>query len=214
FGRARHTDIEGQETREFAVGVAHNFGYERTPSALIVSAHADEQRVAGFPDNDTHAIYVGHRRTFRRTDDLVSPRSGYFGSLEIGGGLPEVSSRAFLRAVASGSLLIAYGRSSDFTLRGQAGAVLSNAREGIPAVFLFRTGGDQTVRGYAFESLGVQEGAAVVGGRRVAVGSAEYTRWIGERWGLATFVDAGDAWDNGVRFNPALGYGVGVRVRS
>jgi len=214
FGRAQHTDIQGQETREFAVGIAHNFGYERTPSALIVSAHADEQRFEGFPDNDTHAIYVGHRRTFRRTDDVVSPRSGYFGALEIGGGLPEVSTRAFLRGTASGSLLIPYGRSSDIALRGQVGAVLSNAREGIPAVFLFRTGGDQTVRGYAFESLGVQEGVAVVGGRRVAVGSVEYTRWIGEGWGLATFVDAGDAWDNGVRFNPALGYGVGVRVRS
>jgi translocation and assembly module TamA len=214
FGRARHTDIEGQETREFAVGIAHNFGFERTPSALILSAHADEQRVDGFPDNDTHAIYAGHRRTFRRTDDVVSPRRGYFGSLEIGGGLPGVSSREFLRGTASGSLLIPYGRSSDFTLRAQAGAVLSNAREGIPAVFLFRTGGDQTVRGYAFDSLGVQQGAAVVGGRRVAVGSVEYTRWIGEGWGLATFVDAGDAWDNGVRFNPAFGYGVGVRVRS
>jgi translocation and assembly module TamA len=214
FGRAQHTDIQGQETREVAVGIAHNFGFERTPSALIVSLNADEQRVGGFPDNDTHAVYVGHRRTFRRTDEVVSPRSGYFGALEIGGGLPEASTRAFLRGVASGTLLIPYGRSSDFALRVQAGAVLSNAREGIPAVFLFRTGGDQTVRGYAYQSLGVQQGSAVVGGRRVFVSSVEYTRWIGEGWGLATFVDAGDAWDNGVRFNPAFGYGVGVRVRS
>jgi translocation and assembly module TamA len=214
FGRARHTDIEGQETREAAIGIAHNFGFERTPSALIVSLNADEQRVSGFPDNDTHAVYVGHRRTFRRTDDVVSPRLGYFGTLEVGGGLPQVSSREFLRGVANVSYLIPIGRSSDVALRGQAGAVLSNAREGIPAVFLFRTGGDQTVRGYAFESLGVKQGDAVVGGRRVVVGSVEYTRWIGEGWGLATFLDAGDAWDNGVRFDPALGYGVGVRVRS
>ena len=37
--------------------------------------------------------------------------------------------------------------------------------------FLFRTGGDQTVRGYAFESLGVRQGDAIVGGRRLLVGS-------------------------------------------
>ena len=52
------------------------------------------------------------------------------------------------------------------------------------------------MRGYAFESLGVTEGDAVVPGRYYAVASVEATRWIDENWGLATFVDAGNAVDS------------------
>jgi len=92
--------------------------------------------------------------------------------------------------------------------------VAAQSREGIPSTFLFRTGGDQTVRGYDFESLGVRQGNAIVGGRRLLVGSAEYTHWIGESWGLAVFADAGNAWDEGASFSPALGYGLGARFRT
>jgi translocation and assembly module TamA len=215
FTGARQEDIQNQRTRAFSVGMAHNSGSERTPSALLLSWNLEEQQVDNGPWDTAYAVYGGYRRTFRHTDDIVSPRNGYYGSFEIGGtpGGP-LATRAFLRAVASGSYFVALGRRDDFLLRAQAGAVASNSREGIPSTFLFRTGGDQTVRGYAFESLGVQQGQAIVGGRRLAVASAEYTRWIGEAWGVAAFVDAGDAWDNGVRFSPALGYGVGARVRT
>ena len=70
------------------------------------------------------------------------------------------------------------------------------------------------MRGYEFESLGIQQGDAIVGGRRLAVGSMEYTHWIGENWGAAAFVDIGNAWDEGLSFDPALGYGVGGRFRT
>jgi translocation and assembly module TamA len=60
----------------------------------------------------------------------------------------------------------------------------------------------------------VREGGAIVGGRRMFVASAEYTHWIGENWGLAAFVDGGDAWERGERFDAALGYGLGLRLRT
>ena len=215
FTSARQQDIQNERTREFAVGTAYNFGFERTPSAWLLSWHLEEQRVLDQQPDTRYAVYFGHRRTFRHTDDIVSPRNGYYGSFEVGGTPGEpLASRAFLRVVASGTYFFSLGRRDDVLLRAEAGGVASNSREGIPSTFLFRTGGDQTVRGYAFESLGVQQGAAIVGGRRLAVASAEYTRWIGEAWGVAAFVDAGDAWDSGVRFTPALGYGIGARVRT
>jgi translocation and assembly module TamA len=91
---------------------------------------------------------------------------------------------------------------------------VSRTRQGIPSSFLFRTGGDQTVRGYAFESLGVKQGDAVVGGRYLAVASVEHTHWFGASWGLAGFVDAGNAWDRGTPFHAAVGYGAGARFRT
>jgi translocation and assembly module TamA len=164
--------------------------------------------------DNRHAIYFGHRRSFRRTDDYILPRAGYLGTVEVGGSPWKLASQQFLRMVAGTSLLYPLGRQGDFLLRAQAGSVIAERREGIPSTFLFRTGGDQTVRGYAFESLGVEQGAAIVGGRRLLVAAAEYTHWVGENWGVATFVDAGDAWDKGLDYNPAIGYGVGGRVRT
>ena len=39
-------------------------------------------------------------------------------------------------------------------------------------------------------------------------------RWIGEQWGLAAFIDAGNATDEVSQFHLAVGYGAGVRVRT
>jgi translocation and assembly module TamA len=79
---------------------------------------------------------------------------------------------------------------------------------------MFRTGGDTTVRGYAFESLGVKDGDATVPGRYYAVASVEATRWLNPTIGIAAFVDAGNAFDQATNIHLALGYGMGVRVRT
>lgn len=214
FARARQTDIQNESTRELAAGVSHNWGAALAPSALIVSGHLEEQRVGGDVTDNRNALYTGFRRSFRKTDDYVYPRSGYLASFELGGAAPALASREFLRGVASALLFVPFGRSGDLLLRGQAGRVIARTREGIPTSFLFRTGGDQTVRGYAFESLGVRQGEAIVGGRRYVVGSVEYTHWFSESWGAAAFVDAGNAWDDTTLFKAALGYGLGARFRT
>ncbi len=214
FARSKTQDIQGEVTRELAVGASHNYGASASPASLITSAHSEEQRVGGIVADSRYAIYFGAKKLFRRTDAFVSPREGYALSLEAGGSPEQLSSRQFLRGLANASLFIPLGRNIDILLRGQAGAVLSDSREGIPSAFLFRTGGDQTVRGYAFESLGVSQAGAVVGGRRLLVASAESTFWVTDTWGVATFVDAGDAWDSGVRPLLAKGYGLGGRFRT
>jgi translocation and assembly module TamA len=214
FARARETDIQNELTSELALGVSHNWGAELAPSALILSAHIEEQRVAGELTDDRYALYAGFRRSYRNTDDFIAPRSGYMAMFEVGGAAPGLASRAFLRGIVGASLFIPNGRRGDILLRGQAGRVLADSREGIPTSFLFRTGGDQTVRGYAFESLGVPQGNAIVGGRRFVVMSAEYTHWFSDSWGVAGFVDAGNAWDGDSELEAALGVGLGARFRT
>lgn len=218
FARARQTDISNEQTQELSAGIAHNWFSKDSPSALLISGHVEEQRVLDSAVDHRHAVYFGYRRGFRRTDDLITPRQGYLGTLELGGAPPGLASRPFLRATGGASLFIPHGRSNDLVLRAQVGVVLADSRQGIPSSFLFRTGGDQTVRGYAFESLGVQQGSAIVGGRYLAVGSVEYTHWFSAVWGLAAFIDAGNAWDTGNTlsnaFKPAWGYGMGARFRT
>ena len=58
---------------------------------------------------------------------------------------------------------------TQLALRAEAGAVFASTSDGIPAPLLFRTGGDTTVRGYAFQSLGPRVGDATVVGRYYAL---------------------------------------------
>jgi translocation and assembly module TamA len=196
------------------VEYAHNWGLERVPTRAFVSVHVEQRSIAGFGREDAHAVFVGYRKTYRTTDEIVNPRAGLIGTVEAGVGLPAVSSRTFARARGLLNWLVPVGQRDDLLVRAEAGIVLARARTGIPSVFLFRTGGDQSVRGYAFESLGVPLGDAVVGGRYLTVASAEYTHWVTETLGAAAFVDVGDAFDRPKKFDPALGIGIGVRYKS
>jgi translocation and assembly module TamA len=54
-------------------------------------------------------------------------------------------------------------------------------------------GGDQSVRGYGYQELGVKEGDATVGGRYMLTGSAEYQYWFKPKWAIAAFYDAGNS---------------------
>jgi translocation and assembly module TamA len=210
----RETDIQNVRTREAVVGASRNWGAEIPPSAVIFSANYEEESVSGGPFEDRYAVYFGYRRTFRKTDDFISPRRGYLALFEVGGAPAALATRSFFRGIASGSIFLPLGRNGDLLLRGQVGRVIASSRDDIPSNFLFRTGGDTTVRGYDYLSLGVQQGDAVLPGRRLLVMSTEYTHWIGENWGIGVFVDAGDAWDDNTLFQAKIGYGTGARVRT
>jgi translocation and assembly module TamA len=212
--RLERRDIAGQLTSEAVVGFAHNWGLERTPSQVTLASHFEQQDIAGSTTDNNFAIFAGYRRTFRTTDDLVAPRRGLLGTFEAGVAMPGLNTRDFGRVRGKVNWLIPYGRRNDILVRGEAGMVIATSRTGIPSSFLFRTGGDQTLRGYAFENIGVPQGNAIVGGRYLALGSVEYTRWFGDELGAAVFVDAGDAFDDRRDFDLAVGYGIGLRWRS
>ncbi|HPR05268.1 MAG TPA: BamA/TamA family outer membrane protein, partial [Denitromonas sp.] len=134
---------------------------------------------------------------------------------QIGGGAKAaLSDQNFLRLAGR---LVRYqpvGERDVFILRADGGMTLAPSRDDIPQDFLFRTGGAQSVRGYAYQSLGVAEGSATVGGRYMAAVSAEYVHWLDNTWGIAGFVDAGNATDERQTFRLKTGYGLGARWRS
>ncbi|HYH41364.1 MAG TPA: BamA/TamA family outer membrane protein [Burkholderiales bacterium] len=212
--KVQRRDVQGEITREAMVGFAHNWGLESTPSQVAVSAHAERQTIAASTSQTNHAVFVNYRRTFRTTDDLVLPRRGVLGTAEIGTSIPGLASETFVRARGKVNWLVPFGLRTDLLVRGEAGVVLADSRQRVVSSFLFRTGGDLSIRGYAYESIGVLQGDATVGGRYLTLASAELTRWITDSLGAAIFVDVGDAFDDPDAFDPALGLGLGVRWRS
>jgi translocation and assembly module TamA len=70
------------------------------------------------------------------------------------------------------------------------------------------------VRGYGYQTLGVREGQAIVGGKYLLTGSVEYQNYFKPPWGVAVFYDFGNAADTFKDLKPESGYGVGARWRS
>lgn len=208
------TDVQDLVTRGITLGGTRRRLDERRQPAYGLSYYYEESVPAGAPSATTHATLARYEYTRRTVDDLLFPRSGMVAALKLGVGLPGVSTRTFGRVVTQVAWFHPFSRRDDFALLGEAGAVIADSSEGIPQALLFRTGGDRTVRGYDFQSLGPKKGSAVVGGRYYTVMSAEYTHWFSDNWGAAAFVDAGNAVDNLRDVQLAIGYGVGIRVRS
>jgi translocation and assembly module TamA len=212
--RGKRTDIENLATSEAALAVRRTAVEERSRPAFGAAFILARQEPSGFPPEDVHATFLDYVHTWRTTDSILAPRRGWVVQAELGGGVPGLSTEGFGRAIGRLAWFVPLGLANDLSFRAEAGAVLAASNQGIPQSLLFRTGGATTVRGYNFESLGVTQGEAVVGGRYFAILSGEYTRWLWEGIGLAAFVDAGNANDDAGDFRFALGYGAGVRVRS
>ena len=154
----------------------------------------------------------------RDVDDITLPRRGNLLELQgsVGAGGFDIED-AFVRAFGSIVQFFPVGERDTLIMRAQVGGVVADSTNAVPNKFLFRTGGALTVRGYDYESLGVEQGGAIVGGRALVVASIEYVKWLqrwGGNWGVAAFLDAGDAAEFFGDLDPALGYGLGVRWRT
>jgi len=212
--QVERTDISGLTTQTAAVGVRRRSLEERDLVAYAATYYYDVQRPEGSARQQAHATYLEYGRTWRNVDDLLAPTRGWMLDTAVGGGPPGVSTRAFGRGVIKFAAWHPVDRVSSLEVRAEAGGVMASTRDGIPSVLLFRTGGDTSVRGYAFDSLGVQEGDAVVGGRYYALASIESMRYFTPVWGIAAFVDAGNADDDLRSFRAVYGYGAGLRIKS
>lgn len=81
--------------------------------------------------------------------------------------------------------------------RAELGVTLIDSVDDLPATMRYYAGGDNSVRGYDYQSLGpVGDNGDVIGGRYLVSGSVEVDYLIRENWRLAAFVDTGSAFDD------------------
>lgn len=209
------TNIAGEVTQKAAAGVKRTFTRGTTETTYGLRYLIETKDVAGSTRTHSAALSPSYAWTVRKVDHLLYPTRGYLLNLQA-----DVATRAllsdqdFLRGYARAVYFQPLGARDQLIVRGEFGVVAAKSRNGIPSDYLFRTGGDQTVRGYAYQSLGVPEGSAIVGGRYLATTSAEYVHWLTAQWGAAVFVDGGNAADALADLKPVYGYGVGARWKS
>ncbi|KPF49297.1 hypothetical protein IP87_19725 [beta proteobacterium AAP121] len=166
------------------------------------------------------ALSLNYHGVWRDLDSVVLPTQGFTFAGQGGVGRSRGSNaddgnfgRAYLRLTG----YLPLGRAWYGQARIEAGQVFLGDNAVVPDSLKFRAGGDDSVRGYSFRSLGPQVNGAVGSGNVMYTASVELARpflaSMPALWG-AVFVDAGNAADSFSALKPAVGLGVGVRWRS
>ena len=209
------TQIEGLKTDLTKLNVTRSRIRGGIETRLGLNWQQENRKPLGGIQERAQALVPDWQWLRRAVDDLMYPRLGNVTEIRIGGGSSKLlSNQDFCRGYARHQIWWPVGERDVFSARIEAGFTAAPSRVGIPQEYLFRAGGTQSVRGYAYQSLGVHEGLAVVGGRALLTGSLEYTHWLNSSWGAALFADAGGAADVWPNLHLAKAYGSGVRWRS
>ncbi|MEO8923713.1 MAG: BamA/TamA family outer membrane protein, partial [Caldimonas sp.] len=178
--------------------------------------------------NNANAVSANYNWLRRDLDNILAPTDGTSLSLQGGVGYgrgTEVRSDVDGEFRARDPFVRAYSRFNWYkpvgswfaNARLEAGEVFVKSPIAIPDPLLFRAGGDGSVRGYGYRTLGPTVTGAIVGGRVLLTGSVEMEHSLTARLPAllgAVFVDAGNAADRWTDMHPVLGYGVGLHYRS
>jgi translocation and assembly module TamA len=196
--------LEGEHTR--------SLGFEQLGSFYV--RLQKENSTAGDQTTNSFIVLPGVRYLSRQYDNQIRPTKGYYYDLELRG-TSEVlgSATGFAQFLTNGAITVSLPGRFSFLARARLGTTfLCESTEDLPISLRFFAGGDLSVRGYAYKSLGpVDSHGDVVGGKHMVVGNFELERAIGSNWGAAIFYDAGNAFNDFNDMKLAQGGGLGIR---
>ncbi|EAR54250.1 hypothetical outer membrane protein [Photobacterium sp. SKA34] len=120
------------------------------------------------------------------------------------------SNTTFARVQAKNAWIRSFGENQRGIFRLDGGAIISDGIQNVPPSLRYFIGGDNSLRGYGYQSISPRNSQGKMeGGRYMATSSIEYQhRVYGDWWG-AVFYDYGSAWNT----TPDWKRGVGVGVR-
>jgi len=211
----KHEDIKGQKTRSVLAVAKRSRTRGQVETTVSLQYQTEQQSIGDVVNERNQALTANYAWTQRTMGRAFYPRRGHVLTLQGGGAAAALlSDTNFIRLYGRHTQYFQAGANGRLILRGELGSVLADTRDGIPTDFLFRAGGDNSVRGYAYQSLGRTVSGGVASVRYLATGSVEYNYFFNRDWGMALFVDAGDAADTPRQLSPVFGYGFGARYRS
>ena len=162
------------------------------------------------PEQTTQLIMPGYSISGWRSDGSLDIAWGNRNIFTIEGGSRSLASDIdIVRIIGKTKWIRTYGKHR-VTARAEIGAILTDDFDRVPSSLRFFAGGDQSIRGYDFNTLSPEdENKDLTGGRYLATASIEYAYPIFEKWRLATFVDAGTATND---FDEDIKWGTGIGV--
>lgn len=219
------TTLQGVDLRTQRIGIKRARNGELYDTAYSLTFYRDQlQQTDGatLPPNTVvtpgrhQALVPGFAWARRDVDDPIFPRKGHLLTLETGFAVKGVATdQTFARLYGRFKQYLPVAKRDLVILRAELGAVFTKGSAAeVPASLLFRAGGNESVRGYSYQSIGNEQNGTVYPTKYLATGSVEYQHWLDEKWGGAVFWDVGTAADNWNSKTFYQGVGFGARWRS
>lgn len=210
----KREDTDSYKTDLFSLGASSTRSIGKGQvMTLFTNVHWEDSEISS-EDITSFLIIPGVRFSERRYDDLVRPTRGYRYQAEVKGSHEYLlSDTSFIQCSIDANTIVQMPLNFLLFLR-MKGAVtfLDGSIDDLPASLRFFTGGDRSVRGYDYQSLGPKDRKGeVTGGKHLFVGSAELERAIYKNWGVAVFYDVGNAFNEFSDMDLHEGAGIGLR---
>lgn len=186
-------------------------GWQRT---LALDVERSTDTISG--ESTTRDLVMPRLSLVRsRFNDPIYATRGYRISGDLNGGTTTFGSDvSFLRLHLDGYYVRGLWPGGRVLLRGEIGRTQIEDVDDLPLSQRFFAGGDQSVRGFKYQSLAPRNDEGdVVGGRYLGAASIELEQLVYGNWGAAVFVDHGDAM-NELNTDLRTSAGVGLRYRS
>ena len=171
-----------------------------------------EDFTVGDQDTNTRLIIIGSNWEKVRGRAVSRATDGYRLNFDIRGASDSLGSdTSFLQLQSRLRWIHSFNDRNRVIARANLGATAKDNLEELPASARFFSGGDRSIRGYEFESLGPTDSDGnVIGGSHQVELSLEFDRVIRGNWAWAAFVDSGSSF-NGSDIDWSTGAGLGLR---
>ncbi|NRB05594.1 MAG: BamA/TamA family outer membrane protein [Rhodobacteraceae bacterium] len=192
FARADKLDERHYSADRLAVevGLINRKPRAYTYSYGIGSVYAEAEDAFGA--RDYWLLTLPATATYDTRDNPLNARSGLFGQLSL---TPFAALQGADHGLRTTLDLRSYRRLGDkvtLAFRGQVGSLAGPSLSRVPVDFAFYAGGGGSIRGFAYQSIGVDvAGGDVAGGRSFATVSGEVRVQTGDKLSVVGFVDSG-----------------------
>lgn len=212
------TDSNSYKTLVTGVSKHHSrqwFGYSLAET--IGLEYRDEKFTIADTEGHSTLLMPNVGWMYIKADDRIYTLHGQKIQLNLRGAIKNIiSDTSFLQTQLTGIFIRKLYDKGRIIARGELGYTVTgdfikSDFNDLPSSIRFFAGGDRSVRGYDYQTLGPRDSSdSVIGGQHLVTGSIEYEHRILDKWGVAVFYDVGNAFNN---FSQELKHGVGVGVR-
>ncbi len=196
----QHEDVSTYMSRLIALELDRNRGFGKRELGTAYLRLQREDYTIGAQDSNARLVLA---RTALSPGIITTIRPVPSGdsamAFDLRGTHPMLGSdTGLLQIISAGSWLVPLPWRLSLHTRAKAGfTLLNDPLSDLPPSLRFFAGGDQSVRGYSYQSLGPTDATGqVVGGKHLLDGSVELERALFSDWGVSVFYDAGNAFDS------------------
>lgn len=202
------------ETKKDIYGTSYTYlQHNKWLQTYAIDYEQEESVIAGERLEPTDLIIPSMTINRVKTDGNPYPMGGWSLLGRLSGSPQSIGSDySFIQFYGRAKFIKGFERGGRVLWRTEIGTTSTVDFDELPASVRFFAGGDQSVRGYGYESLGELKDDKLIGGKHLLTSSLEYdyrltdTDWVG-----AVFFDMGNAADELENVDFQRGAGLGIR---